>query len=168
MNKIAPTGKRAAPARRSPPTGPSFAPQDAAVHEQALRLDSIFKALARYVLVDDDPAAELPLGQFRVCLALFESPRSMTGLSRELGVSQSAITQIADRLQAAGMVNRLPGGDDRRVRSLQLTTRAKNILQLRADRRIARVMEILKSLSADARQSVLAALSALGEACNDS
>jgi DNA-binding MarR family transcriptional regulator len=137
------------------------------VHEQARQLDSIFKALARKVLVDDDPADEMPLRQLRVCAALFEGSRSMTELSRELGVSQSAITQIADRLQGAGMVTRSPAGDDRRVRSLQLTTRAKNILRLREQRRILRVMEILKAMSADARNGVLAALSALGEACND-
>lgn len=165
MNKIAPTGRRSA--TRRPVTVPSIVPRGLAVHEQARQLDSIFKALARKVLVDDDPAAELPLGQLRVCLALFEGSRSMTELSRELGVSQSAITQIADRLQAARMVTRSPTDDDRRVRSLQLTTHAKNILRLREERRIARVMEILQGMSADARQGVLAALAALGEACKD-
>jgi DNA-binding MarR family transcriptional regulator len=168
MNQIAPTRRRPSPAARRPPTAPSPAPHDGDVHEQAQRLDAIFKALARKVLVDADPSDEMPLQQLRVCAALFEGSRSMSELSRELGVSQSAITQIADRLQAAGMVKRLPTDGDRRVRSLRLTTRAKNILRLREDRRIARVREILEAMSADARQDVLAALAALGEACNDS
>jgi DNA-binding MarR family transcriptional regulator len=130
-------------------------------------LDAIFKALARRVLVDDNPAAELPLRQFRICMALFDEPRSMTQLSRELGVSQSAITQIADRLQSSGMVTRLPDGGDRRVRSLQLTPRARKMLRLRQERRVERVMDILEGMSAAARVDVLASMTALREAADN-
>ena len=167
MNKITPTRARPASTKNPPPAGSVVATEDLGVHAQALELDSIFKSLARKVLVDDDPAAEMPLGQLRVCLALYEGPRSMTQLSRELGVSQSAITQIADRLQGSGMVTRSPAGEDRRVRSLQLTSRARKILRLREENRIGRVMAILKEMSAATRDDVLTSLSALREACND-
>lgn len=137
------------------------------VHAQACELDAIFKSLARRVLVDDDPAAELPLRQFRVCLALYDEPRSMTQLSRELGVSQSAITQIADRLQAAGLVTRAPDDGDRRVRSLQLTPRARKMLRSRQERRVGRVVTILERMSAADRRNVLASLAALRAAALD-
>ena len=54
--------------------------------------------LGRYLFAgDDDPIAELPLAQLRVCGILYHGRRSMS-VSKELGVSLSAMTQIADRL----------------------------------------------------------------------
>ena len=166
MNQTTRTHRRPALVKSGRSALPSVSPEDA-VQTQARELDLIFKFLARKVLVDDDPASELPLRQLRVCLALFDGPRSMTRLSRELGVSQSAITQIADRLQSAGMVTRLPGGPDRRVRSLQLTARARKMLRLREEGRIERIMLILKDMSPAARNDVLASMAALREAASD-
>ena len=53
-------------------------------------------------------AAELPLAQLRVCGVLCDGPRPMSAVSRELGVSLSAMTQIADRLERAGSSNASP------------------------------------------------------------
>ncbi|MEX0678690.1 MAG: MarR family transcriptional regulator [Pirellulales bacterium] len=167
MNQIARSRRRPASPGNGRHDSPSVSLGDASVHAQARELDAIFKALARKVWLDDDPADELPLRQFRVCIALFEGPRSMSQLSRGLGVSQSAITQIADRLQTAGMVTRLPGGGDRRVRRVQLTTRARKMLRLREEKRIERVMQILKGMTAAARNNVLASMAAFGEAAGD-
>ena len=38
---------------------------------------------------DEDPSVELPLAQLRVCRVLYQGPRPMSPLSRELGVSLS-------------------------------------------------------------------------------
>jgi DNA-binding MarR family transcriptional regulator len=140
---------------------------DAAVRDQARALDATFKALARKVLVDDDPTTELPVRQFRVCATLFDGARSMKELSHELGVSQSAITQIADRLEAAGMVTRGAVGEDRRVRNLELTRRARQMLRDREQRRLERMMEILRLMSAEDREALLASMAALKEAAED-
>jgi DNA-binding MarR family transcriptional regulator len=163
MNQMTRTGevrprKNGRPALAAVPGGES------AALAQARQLDQAFRALARRVLIDDDPTFELPLGQIRVCMALFEEPRTMGQLSRELGVSQSAITQIADRLQASGLVTRLPDGADRRVRSLQLTPRARNMLRLREERRVRRVMEVLKTMPPGARRGVVASMAELERA----
>ncbi len=134
---------------------------------QACAIDGIFKIIGRRILVHDDAASDMPLRQFRVCAALFESPRSMKELSIELGVSQSAITQIADRLEAAGMVTRGAVGEDRRVRSLELTARARKLLREREERRIERVQEILDQLSTADRLVVLEALKLFGAAAQE-
>ena len=91
----------------------------------------------------------------------------MTELSRELRVSQSAITQIADRLEAAKMAARGPVGKDRRVRSLKLTDRAQKMLRLREEGRIERMTNILKRMPADVRKAMLASLAALREAASE-
>ena len=100
---------------------------------EAHELTDLFLAVARQLLAVDDQAAELPLRQLRVCMLLYEGPRAMSSLSRELGVSQSAMTQIADRLERARLVRRTFEGSDRRIRSLQLTPRGQKIMQLREE-----------------------------------
>ena len=49
----------------------------------------------------------------------------MSALSREFGVSLSAMTRIADRLERARLVKRVAEGGDRRIRHLQLTPRGE-------------------------------------------
>jgi DNA-binding MarR family transcriptional regulator len=160
MNQIAPPRSRVKPSKNGH-SRPTVSPD---IEAQARLLDGIFKAIGRKVLVDDDPASELPLRQFRVCAALLEGPRSMKDLSLELGVSQSAVTQLADRLETAGMVTRVAAGDDRRVRSLQLTPRAENLLRRREESRIGRVASILERMAPADRAAVLSSLAALRDA----
>lgn len=131
------------------------------VTEQARSLDTTLMAVARRVLADDDPAAELPLRQLRVCMALYDGPQSMSQLSRELRFSLSAMTQIADRLERAGMVTRWFEGTDRRVRRLRLTPRARRLLRLREEDRIRRIAAMLARMPVAARVSALQALDAL-------
>lgn len=154
MNQIAPI-RRAA-------TTPSVSLP--AVQAQARAMDTIFKAIGRRILVHDDAALDIPLRQFRICAALFEGARSMKELSVELGVSQSAITQIADRLEAAGLVTRGAVGDDRRVKNLELTPRARKLLREREEQRIDRVREILEQLSPPDREVLLESLDRFGAA----
>ena len=49
-----------------------------------------------------DPADDLPLAQLRVCSLLVGGDRSISCLSRELGITMSATTQLADRLERTG------------------------------------------------------------------
>ncbi len=133
---------------------------------EARSIASLLPALlGQLFAADDHLAVELPLAQLRVCGMLFDGPHPMSVLSRETGVSLSAMTQIADRLERARMVKRVGQGDDRRVRYLQLTPRGKKIMQLREDGRVQRVSAVLERLSPKSRDAVLDALRALIRAC---
>ena len=90
----------------------------------------------------------------------------MSLLSRELGVSQSAMTQIADRLERARLVRRSFEGTDRRVRSLQLTTRGQKMMQLREQARVERAATVVAEMSPTDRGDVLSALRRLLAACS--
>ncbi len=152
--------------RRPPESSKCRAPSAAAappatLRQQARTLDQAFRSFARKVVVDDDTTLELPLRQFRVCMALFEGPLCMSELSQMLGVSQSAITQIADRLEVAGMVTRGPAGEDRRLRSLELTGQARRMLEQHEEKRIARMMSVIKRMSAAERSQLLASIDTL-------
>jgi DNA-binding MarR family transcriptional regulator len=132
---------------------------------QAKTMTELLMSLMRDIFAVDDQAAELPLRQLRVCAMLYEGARSMSSLSRELGVSLSAMTQIADRLERAGLVKRSFEGTDRRVRCLQLTPRAQRIMRLREDSRVQRASAALDQLPPPERENVLATLHALQTAC---
>jgi DNA-binding MarR family transcriptional regulator len=134
---------------------------------QPTALTSLLLSLARELIaVDDDAASELPLRQLRVCALLHEQPQTMSALGRELGVSLSAMTQIADRLERAGLVKRSAEGTDRRVRSLQLTPRGQRIMMARENARIGRASGALNRLSATDQAQVIHSLETLLNACH--
>ncbi len=112
-----------------------------------------------------DVIDELPLAQLRLCGALSEGPRAMSALSRELGVSFSALTQIADRLERVRLVKRTAAEDDRRVRCLQLTPRGQRVMRKRRDARLRSSVSVLEHLSAAERTLVLSAMETLVSAC---
>jgi len=129
---------------------------------QAKKAASLLVALTRQlVAVDRDPAGALPLAQLRVCGILHSGPRPMSALGRELGVSLSAMTQIADRLERARLVKRVAEGTDRRIRCLQLTPRGQRIMRLREEARVRRVWAALEHLSPLVRSEVVGALETL-------
>lgn len=133
--------------------------------EQAKAFVGLLHSLLRELTTgSNDPAVELPLAQLRVCGVLRDGPQSISAISRELGVSLPAITQIADRLERAKLVRRVAEDNDRRVRCLRLTAQGENLLQLHDDERIQRATATLKQLTPKAREETAAALAMLARA----
>jgi DNA-binding MarR family transcriptional regulator len=130
--------------------------------EEAKRVSDVLLAFMRQLTAGlDDPAVNLPLAQLRVCGVLRAGPLPMSAIGRELGASLSAMTQIADRLERARLVKRVPRGDDRRVRCLQLTDRGERMMQLHEDARLVRMSRVLENLTPDERREVTVALQTL-------
>lgn len=132
----------------------------------------VVKAMPRvmrhlFALDEDDPAGKLSVAQLRVCAVLAEGPLPMSNLSRDLGMSLSAMTQIADRLERADFVQRVRDEDDRRVRVLQLTPSAERVMRERNERHVQRVMALLSSLPLEARENVIRALSMMDDVVSD-
>jgi len=115
---------------------------------------------------EKDPADDLPLAQLRLCGILSEGPRSMSALSRALGVSLSALTQIADRLERVRLVKRVAEENDRRVRCLQLTPRGEKMMHKRREARVRRTLAVLEHVAAPQREAVRASLEVLADACS--
>jgi len=139
---------------------------DTALREQSEAMVSLLAGLWRRLstLDADDPAMEIPGAQMRVCGILRDGPRTMSALSDELGISHSAITQIADRLERAGMVERVSEAEDRRCKTLTLTARGVEVMRARLEKRVARTVEVLGLLSPSEREAALSALGVLLEA----
>jgi DNA-binding MarR family transcriptional regulator len=133
--------------------------------EQASEFVGLLQSLLRNLTVgSNDPAVELPLAQLRVCRVLCDGRRSISAISRELGVSLSAVTQIADRLERAKLVARVADGGDRRIRCLQLTARGERLLLRHDEERIRRAAAMLKQLTPPVRTRAAAVVKTLARA----
>src|SRR5262245_55471890 len=97
------------------------------ITEDATQLECLLPAVARRLFTLDE-ASEMPVAQLRVCSILQSGPRSMSSLSEELNISVSAVTQIADRLEKAGLVERVAESGDRRLRNLRLTETGQGLM----------------------------------------
>ena len=136
------------------------------LNEQARQFTSLWSRLLRsvFTLDEDDPIMHLPVAQLRVCNILNDGPRTISALARELRTSVSAATQLADRLEAAGTVERVPGQQDRRTKSLQLTDQGTILLRNRRKRREIRAALVLSKMAPEMRARMLEAMRALLEA----
>jgi DNA-binding MarR family transcriptional regulator len=136
--------------------------------DQAEVLVAALRGILRDMFIVDDAASDLPLRQLRLCALLTDGPQSMSALSRELDVSLSAITQLADRLVTAGLAERVAEQGDRRVRCLQLTTQGRQIMHRRQRIKIRRAQAALRRLSAAERRKLLDAVATLQHASHES
>ena len=133
--------------------------------EQAEQLSHAVSRLMRALnsLRSEEVETAFTIPQARVCALLREGPQPMTALSRELDISLSAVTQIADRLERDGLVSRTLDEDDRRVRLLQLTEAGQERVQRRHAARLQRAHTILEAIPCRERAAVLEALTGLAE-----
>ena len=136
--------------------------------DQAAELECLLPMLMRrlFSLQAVHPVSELPLAQLNVCTILQGGPRSMTQLGEELSISVSAVTQIADRLERSGLVERVTEADDRRMKLLRLTDCGAKLMRDRREMRIQRVSEVLERLSPDDRANALRGIQALLDAAS--
>ncbi|HLV80033.1 MAG TPA: MarR family transcriptional regulator [Chthonomonadaceae bacterium] len=139
---------------------------DETIEEQAACLEALIPRLMRrlFTLDPNHPSLELPLAQLRLCSVLQSGPRTLSGVSEELGISLSAVTQLADRLERAGLVERVHSVEDRRLKNLQLTAQGAEIMRTRRVMRTRGVARALEKLSPEERANLQRALQALQEA----
>src|SRR5438067_772845 len=137
------------------------------IADQAEELEDLLPRLMRRLFARD-PALlteELPVAQIRLCSILQDGPRTMTALSEELGISVSAITQLAIRLEKIRFVERVVHERDRRMRLLRLTEYGRETMRYRRELRVRSAANHLARLSGAGRADLLTALRALLDAC---
>ena len=139
------------------------------IRRQAVRLEHALPTIALRLFTMDPshPLAEMPIAQLRLCSLLLsqESP-TMSQVAAELRTSVSAVTQLADRLERSGMVERITSGAtgaerDRRARYLRLTERGRELMHSRRELRQQGARSALSFLSSEDRSRVLDALETL-------
>ena len=139
-----------------PPAGRTLA-------EEAALLERLMPMILRrlFSLSHARVLAEMPLAQLRICSFLHDGPRSMSAIADELGMSTSAVTQIADRMERGGLVERSATQEDRRLKHLHLTPHAQKLMEDRRSDRTRRAAEALALLPSSVRSDLISALDAL-------
>jgi len=102
-------------------------------------------------------------GQVSLLVAVQRSPGvGVRELAAREGVSPAAMCRHVDRLQEAGLVERIPGtGGDRRRVGLELTADAERVLRLVRSRRTAWLATRLKRLEPEQLDALDAAIEPL-------
>jgi DNA-binding MarR family transcriptional regulator len=107
----------------------------------------------------------IPPTQLRVLTIIARSAETnMSRLAEALDVVPSSASRLCDRLEATGLLRRVPDPRDRREVRLLLTPAAKRLLEeLRAARQAA-LAEVLERMTAASRNDLVRALGAFDAA----
>ncbi len=138
---------------------------DNSLYEQALGIaEAVPRLIRRFFAIETEgPAADLPVAQLRIVSILYSGRQTMSALSSQLGISLSAVTQVADRLERSGLVERVVEEGDHRVKCLQLTPHGREAVAARNERRVQRILEVLREMSAEDRNLAVAGMRLLSE-----
>lgn len=90
-----------------------------------------------------------------------EGPHGVTALADAEGVSQPAMTQLVDRVVKAGLAQRSRPNGDRRSVVVDVTPAGTDAIAERSRHRTEHLAELLTELTADERETIVAALPAL-------
>ena len=119
----------------------------------------------RAVMFGEPPAPEmdvLPLAQLRLLWTVFHaSQATMKELSERLGVSQSTVTQLADRLVKRGLVERRADPGDRRIVRLRASASGRDILMTARNRDHQTIHAIWEAMTPAERTDVVRGLETL-------
>jgi len=134
--------------------------------ERAIRLEGLLPLVLRTMFkpVANDPLVELPVGQMRMMRLLGNQSWTPSSLGQELGLSVSAVTQMANRLDSIGMVARVEDPTDRRVKHLMLTPLGRELLRKRQSRRVQLLESVLTHMPPDRQMLFIDILEELLEA----
>jgi DNA-binding MarR family transcriptional regulator len=108
---------------------------------------------------------DLPLRQLKVCVSLYRQSRSMSEIGRDLKLSPSAVTQVSNRLERRGLIERVFQDEDRRVRKLRLTRKGQHLVRSREKKQLRRIAAALNALSANELEQVMNGLEVLTHSC---
>ncbi|HEY7272389.1 MAG TPA: MarR family transcriptional regulator [Actinoplanes sp.] len=107
----------------------------------------------------------VPPTQLRVLTVVANSRHTnMSRLAEALGVVPSSASRLCDRLEATGLLRRVPDPRDRREVRLLLTPAARRLLEDLRDRRRAALAAVLDRMTQAARQDLLRSLAAFDAA----
>jgi DNA-binding MarR family transcriptional regulator len=131
-------------------------------------LAAMLYPLVRVLIAEEMPVLadhEVSMWGYSVLTALDETPvRTQAALAEAIGADKSRIIGTLDELQDAGLIERTPDPDDRRVRLLSITTQGRRVR--RAVRKDIRLREerLLAKLPPRDREAFLRALRHLHDA----
>ena len=109
----------------------------------------------------------VPPAQLRVLTIVAQNRHTnMSRLAEALEVVPSSASRLCDRLEATGLLRRVPDPRDRREVRLILTAAARRLLEELRERRRDALGEVIDRMPAAARQELVRSLRAFAEAAD--
>lgn len=131
-----------------------------------LAASRLIVGLSARALADVDDSLTLP--QLRTLVVLADRPpMKQADLAAELGVNPSTVLRMADRLAAAGLMERQPNPDSRREQLLALTGGGEELVRRVMERRYEEVEALVSRLTPTDRFGLVRGLRALTEAVQE-
>jgi DNA-binding MarR family transcriptional regulator len=125
-----------------------------ATHDLADRLHSSAIHLLRRLRREDD-ASGLPAPQLSaLSVIVFAGPVTLGALAQAEQVRPPTITRLVDKLEAAGLVDRVPDTVDRRISRVEATAKGAKLLHDGRRRRVASLAASLRELPARERSAL--------------
>ena len=123
----------------------------------AERVEDLMPRVMRrlFPFLPEDPLADMPVGQLRMLRMISDGHTSPSEISHVTGLTASAVTQMVNRLENAGMVARVEDQDDRRHRRLQLSDEGAKMVRFRQGLRVQSAVRALDALSAEDQSHLL-------------
>ncbi len=129
------------------------------------QLEQLLMKVVKVMIFDHQPLPELdalPLAQLRLLWTVYYlDDATMKTFSDRLYVSQSTVTQLAERLVKRGLVERNHDLHDRRVVRLKVSATARAILAHAAERQHQTIAQVWEHLDEAHHEGVLNALEVL-------
>jgi len=111
---------------------------------------------------------QVTITQFRVLVVLStRDPITSAALSELLGTAPSSVTRLCDRLEARGMIDRVPDPSDRRNRLVGLTKRGRRVVDDVTKARRRDIHRVVETLTDRQRGHLITALDAFNEASGE-
>jgi DNA-binding MarR family transcriptional regulator len=130
----------------------------AATHDLADRLHSSAIHLLRRLRREDD-ASGLPAPHLSaLSVIVFAGPLTLGALADAEQVRPPTITRLVDKLEAAGLVDRVPDPVDRRISRVEATAKGVKLLHDGRRRRVASLAVSLRDLPANERSALAKAV----------
>lgn len=133
------------------------------VTEAVLTASRLLVAVSARSLNEVEESLTLP--QFRALVVLASrGPLRLTHLSEHLAVNPSTAMRMAERLVAAGMIDRAPNPENRRESILTLTDTGRRVVEQVTGRRRVEIAAIVERMPTDHRDRLVEALEAFSAA----
>jgi DNA-binding MarR family transcriptional regulator len=125
----------------------------------------------RAIMFDDKPQPELdalPMAQLRLMMTVYYGGEAtMKDYSERLLVSQSTLTQLAERLVRRGLIERYPDEADRRVVRLRISDAGRELMSIGDKKHRQTVAAVWDRLSEAQRAAAMDILETLGQIAED-
>lgn len=103
---------------------------------------------------ESDELADLSLAQLRILRAVLDCPHTAGEVVELLGYSPSGLSQLTQRLVAAGLLIKSKDTHDARIKHLELTPKGRMLMEGRRESRVREAEQVLSGLE-DAEQQEL-------------